>query len=122
MNPTLLKIMERRDVDVRLAIDAIIADGGSVRGVDWLSDEEKLVFLTFFEIDQYAIIRKASARQRWICQAQSINLAFAADEDEAVISGVHKMAFQDKRIKSLYYIRSEAGVVGSTGECVACEG
>jgi hypothetical protein len=35
---------------------------------------------------------------------------------------VHKLAFKDKYIKSLYYLRSEAGVRGSSGECVACEG
>ena len=122
LNPTLLKIMEDRDVNINDSINAIIADGGSVRNVDWLTDHEKLVFRTFFEINQNVIIDQASTRQRHICQAQSINLAFGADEDEGVISAVHKRAFKDKWIKSLYYIRSEAGVVGSTGECVACEG
>jgi ribonucleoside-diphosphate reductase alpha chain len=35
---------------------------------------------------------------------------------------VHREAFLSRRLKSLYYIRSEAGVNGSNGECVACEG
>jgi ribonucleoside-diphosphate reductase alpha chain len=64
----------------------------------------------------------ASTRQPYICQAQSINLFFAADAPESYISSVHKTAFNDKKVKSLYYIRSEAGVTGSDGECVACEG
>ena len=78
--------------------------------------------MTAFEINQESIVRLASARQRYICQAQSLNLFFPADESEEVISAVHKLAFKDKYIKSLYYIRSEAGVQGSTGECVVCEG
>ena len=103
-------------------IQSVIDDGGSVRGLDFLSDLEKDVFKTAFEINQESIVRLASARQRYICQAQSLNLFFPADESEEVISAVHKLAFKDKYIKSLYYIRSEAGVQGSTGECVACEG
>ena len=68
------------------------------------------------------LFRSASVRQKFICQAQSLNLFFPADAPEEEISRVHKLAFKDKYIKSLYYIRSEAGVRGSTGECVACEG
>ena len=84
-------------------------------------DEEKLVFKTAFEIDQKVIIRLASIRQKYICQAQSLNLFFAADEDETYISEVHKEAFLDPNIKSLYYLRSLAGVYASK-ECLACEG
>jgi ribonucleoside-diphosphate reductase alpha chain len=87
-----------------------------------LNDDEKAVFKTAFEIDQKQIIRLASARQRYIDQAQSINLFFSADEDEAYISEVHKIAFTDPYIKSLYYIRSESGVQVSKGECIACHG
>ena len=90
--------------------------------VDWLTDEEKAVFKTSFEINQEVLVRLASARQKYICQAQSLNLFFPSDTPEAEISRVHKLAFKDKYIKSLYYLRSEAGVRGSSGECVACEG
>lgn len=122
LNPTLLRLMERKGVDVEEAILDMITHGGSLQQVDWLDEKEKEVFKTAFEINQESIIRLASARQRYIDQAQSINLFFPADEREEVISQVHKLAFNDKYIKSLYYIRSEAGVQGSTGECVACEG
>ncbi|QDH46485.1 putative ribonucleoside-diphosphate reductase alpha chain [Aeromonas phage LAh_6] len=95
---------------------------GSVQHLDWLTDEEKLVFRTAYEINQHSIIRLASSRQQWIDQAQSINLFFSADEDEAVIADVHKEFLLDPRLKSLYYLRSERGVKASTGECIACEG
>ena len=91
--------------------------------VDWLNDNEKLVFKTAFEIDQRVILRLASLRQKNIDQAQSINLFFDADEDEAYISKIHQMAFRDPRIKSLYYMRSKAGILASKEEeCIACEG
>ena len=122
INPSLIKLLTAKGMYTPEVIQSVIDDGGSVRGLDFLSDLEKDVFKTFFEIDQRVIIRKASVRQRWVCQAQSLNLAFASDALESYISEVHKLAFKDKYIKSLYYIRSEAGVQGSTGECVACEG
>jgi ribonucleoside-diphosphate reductase alpha chain len=105
-------------------IQKIIDDNGSVQNVDYLTDEQKAVFKTAFEINQHVIIRLASQRQKYICQSQSINLFFSAEEDEAYISSVHKAAFLDPNLKSLYYIRSEAGVTGSNGqsECTACEG
>jgi len=120
VNPTLLSLMKKRDIYNDETVKNIINNNGSVQHVDWLDDHEKEVFKTAFEIDQKQIIRLASARQRYIDQAQSINLFFSADEDESYISEVHKLAFKDPYIKSLYYIRSESGVNVSKDECIAC--
>ena len=122
VNPSLLKIMKERDVYSSSAVKDIITHNGSVQHVDWLSDDEKEVFKTAFEINQKQIIRLASARQKYIDQAQSINLFFSADESEEYISEVHKMAFLDPWIKSLYYIRSESGIDVTKGQCIACHG
>lgn len=122
INPVLIDVMKKKKVFNYEAINDIVANDGSVQHVEWLDEQQKQVFKTAFEIDQYAIIRLAAGRQPYIDQAQSINLFFAPDEDEEVISAVHQEAFMNPNIKSLYYIRSEAGVKGSTGECVACEG
>jgi len=122
VNSELIKVLEAYGQYNDETISSIINNGGSVSHLGYLTELEKDVFKTAFEINQESIIRLASARQKYICQAQSINLFFPADESEEVISAVHKLAFNDKYIKSLYYIRSEAGVQGSTGECVACEG
>lgn len=122
INPVLLDLMKSKGVYNEDTIKAIINDGGSVQLVDWLTEEEKAVFKTSFEINQEVLVRLASARQRYICQAQSLNLFFSNEAPEEEISRVHQIAFKDKYIKSLYYLRSEAGVRGSTGECVACEG
>jgi ribonucleoside-diphosphate reductase alpha chain len=122
INPTLVKVMKKYGVFNHENIQDIINNGGSVQHVDWLHEHEKQVFRTAFEIDQHVIVRLADQRQEWICQSQSINLFFSANADESYISSVHREAFLSRRLKSLYYIRSEAGVNGSNGECVACEG
>jgi len=122
VNPSLLNLMKERGVYNPETVKDIIKNNGSVQGVDWLTDDEKLVFKTAFEIDQKIIIRLASTRQKYIDQAQSINLFFSANEDEEYISEVHKLAFKDEWIKSLYYIRSETGVQTSKGECTNCHG
>ena len=123
INPSLLKIMKERDVYNEEVVDNIVANKGSVQHVDWLNEHEKLVFKTAFEISQYEIIKLAAARQRYIDQAQSINLFFSADESEETIADVHKEAFKNPMIKSLYYIRTESGILKSNKtECTACEG
>jgi ribonucleoside-diphosphate reductase alpha chain len=122
VNSTLLKLMKDRDVYSVKTVQDIIKNSGSVQHVDWLSEEEKEVFKTAFEISQFQIITLASGRQRFIDQAQSINLFFSADESEAYISSVHKAAFLDPYIKSLYYIRSESGVTTNKDECISCHG
>lgn len=123
INPSLLKIMQERGVYSEETLDRIAIDHkGSVQQEEWLNDEEKMVFKTAYEIDQGALLRLASTRQKYICQAQSLNLFFSEDEDEEYISAIHKEATLDENIKSLYYMRSSAGVQASKGECVACEG
>jgi ribonucleoside-diphosphate reductase alpha chain len=118
--PELLEIMKREGVYSRETLLEIASHDGSIQHVSWMSEEEKAVFKTAFEIDPYMILEQASARQRYICQGQSINLFFGADDPEEHISSVHKAAFKDKNILSLYYIRTKAGVSASSGECVAC--
>ncbi len=125
INPTLIDIMVERGVYSKETLSRIALNFGSVQDVDWLDDHEKLVFKTAFEIDQRAILRMASARQRYIDQGQSLNLFFSADEDPKYISEIHKEAMLDPYIKGLYYLRSQAGVKASSGqekECIACEG
>lgn len=122
INPTFLEVAKQRGKFNSELVAELVGSDGSVQGLTWLSDHEKLVFKTAYEIDQRAILRLASARQQYIDQAQSINLFFDANEDEAYISEIHKEAFLDPNIKSLYYMRTKAGVKASKGECLACEG
>ncbi len=122
MNPTLIGIMKERGVYDEDHIHDVAVNNGSVQHVNWLTPTEKQVFKTAYEIDQKAIVRLANARSQFIDQGTSLNLFFDADEDEAYISEVHKEAILSPYIKTLYYMRSKAGVSASKGECVACEG
>lgn len=121
VNPILLNLMKAKGVYSPKHIRQITDKQGSVQHVDWLTDEEKAVFKTAFEINQKAVLRLASARARYIDQWQSLNLFFAADEDPAWIAEVHKEAFEDPNILALYYIYTQAGVQASKGECEACQ-
>ena len=120
VNPQLVAIMKDRGVYNPKTIKWVIDRMGSVQDADWLTDEEKQVFLTAFEINQFDILRLASARQRHLCQAQSINTFFSADESERYVSQVHAHALRDPMICTLYYFRSASNVRASKGECTAC--
>lgn len=122
VNPQLIPLMESRGVYNDDTINRIIDKNGSVQQEGWLSEEEKLVFRTAFEIDQMSLIRLAAARQSEICQAQSLNLFFASDEDEGYIAKVHAEVFRNPNIKSLYYLRTLSGVKAAKETCLACEG
>jgi ribonucleoside-diphosphate reductase alpha chain len=121
VNPTLLNLMKERGVYNRKTLQSITDKQGSVQHVDWLTEDEKAVFKTAFEINQKAVIRMASARGRFIDQWQSLNLFFAADEDPQWIAEVHKEAFEDENILALYYVYTQAGVQAAKGECEACQ-
>lgn len=112
-NQNLVEIMKERGVYDTAHIDDIVNHDGSVQHVDWLDAHEKDVFKTGYEIDQEILIDRASDRQVFIDQSQSLNLFFQADATPQYISKIHKKALLDPNIKSLYYVRSRAGVQAS---------
>ena len=120
INPFLLKLMKERGVYNKSTVERIRVAMGSVRNEDWLTDYEKEVFKTAFEINQHDILNQAIDRGAYLDQWQSLNLFFSAEEDEAVVAEVHQRAIEDEGILGLYYIYSQAGVQASNGECLAC--
>ena len=120
VNPTLLALIKNKGLDIETCIKDTVLSQGSVQHVSWLTDDEKKVFKTAFEINQRDILRLAGNRQQYIDQGQSLNLFFAGDADEGLISEIHQEAFLDEKILSLYYVYSSRGVVSSSSECIAC--
>lgn len=115
-NPLFVQLLkEKGHYSEELLHDIAMNHGGSVQHLEWLSNRERNVFKTAYEIDQYSIIEQASDRQQEIDQAQSINLFFKADADEEYVAGVHKKFLLDPYLKSLYYLRSTRGVESSKG-------
>jgi ribonucleoside-diphosphate reductase alpha chain len=87
----------------------IIANEGSVQHLDFLTDDEKEVFRTAFELDQAMVVEHAAKRQEFICQGQSVNLFFPSGEDKGFVKDVHILAWK-LGLKGLYYYRTNAGV------------
>jgi ribonucleoside-diphosphate reductase alpha chain len=104
---------------------SILTHEGSVQQLDRLSDLEKDVYKTAYEINQKAVIKLAADRQPYICQSQSVNLFFPARADRAYVDDVHFSAWK-QGLKSLYYYRTKSELNGSAvsfdTDCVACEG
>lgn len=121
INPFLLNLMKERGVYNKTTVERIRMAMGSVRNEDWLTEHEKEVFKTAFEINQNDILNQAIDRGVYLDQWQSLNLFFSSEEDEAVVAEVHQRAIEDEGILGLYYVYSQAGVQASNGECLACQ-
>ena len=85
----------------------ITTNQGSVSHLDFLTDLEKDVFKTAFELDQKWIIELSSDRTPFISQAQSVNLFLPADVHKKELHKIHFDAWK-KGLKSLYYCRSKS--------------
>lgn len=98
---------------------------GSVQHLDFLSDEEKSIFKTAYEINQMSIVQQAAQRQKFICQSQSLNLFFPVDVKPSYFNSVHIEAWKNG-VKTLYYCRSKAGIQADVASrddgCASCEG
>ena len=86
---------------------SIITNNGSVQHLDFLDDWTKDVFRTAVEIDQRWVIEMAADRQEQICQSQSLNIFFPANVSKQELHAIHMMAWK-RKVKTLYYLRSEA--------------
>lgn len=124
-NPILKKLLSDRKKNTTETWKIIVKDNGSVRNLDFLTEQEKRVFKTAFEIDQRVLIDLAGDRQPFICQGQSLNLFFAADVGPQYYHEVHFRA-HEKGLNGLYYVRSSsvlrADISSRSDECVSCHG
>ena len=124
-NPTLERLLETKNKNLPEVWKSINEQNGSVQHLSFLSKEEKEIFLTAREINQHAIVKLAIQRQKWVDQAQSVNLFFASNSSAKYIHEVHLAAWEGG-LKTLYYCRSEGVLKGdlasrSADECKACE-
>jgi ribonucleoside-diphosphate reductase alpha chain len=106
-NPHLQRVLAEKDEDRPDVWQSIVEQQGSVQHLDCLSDDEKSIFRTAFEIDQRWIIELAADRAPLVCQSQSINLFLPADIDKWDLHMLHWTAWE-RGIKSLYYCRSKS--------------
>ena len=106
-NRYLKKLLQEKGKNSDEIWSSIMSHEGSVHHLDFLSQSEKDVFKTAFEIKQKWLIQHAADRTPYIDQAQSINIFIPADIDKKDLNELHYLAWR-KGIKSLYYCRSKS--------------
>ncbi len=121
-NSALEKLLEERGQNTRETWQFIRDHDGSVQHLDCLSQEEKDVFKTFSEIDQYAIIDQAADRQKFIDQGVSLNLMINPKTPAKDINALYLDAWR-QGIKTLYYQHSKSAAQELSRKivCVGCE-
>lgn len=104
-NRALKKVLAGYGQDNEEIWSSITINKGSVQHLDFLSQHEKDVFKTAFELDQRWVVEHAADRAPFICQSQSINLFLPANVHKRDLHQIHFQAWK-KGVKSLYYCRS----------------
>jgi len=151
-NSELERALRKMGMNNKDTWDRILADGGSVQGLDELDnwgyvdgklskreditqdlidnnqvDWVKDVFKTFKEINQLELVRQAGIRQQYVDQSVSLNLAFPSQASPKWINQIHMEAWK-QGIKTLYYMRTESVLRGDIAaratdpDCLSCDG
>jgi ribonucleoside-diphosphate reductase alpha chain len=106
-NRHLSKLLKKKGYDNEEIWSSITVNEGSVQHLDCLSEDEKNVFKTAFELNQHWIIELAADRTPYIDQAQSVNVFLPANIHKRDLHQIHYKAWK-LGMKSLYYCRSKS--------------
>ncbi len=106
-NKYLRQLLEKHGKNTDEVWSSITTNQGSVSHLDFLTQDEKDVFKTAFELDQRWLVDLSADRTPHISQAQSINLFLPADVHKRDLHQIHFQAWK-KGLKSLYYCRSKS--------------
>ena len=125
-NPELEKVLESYGKNDSETWASINDNYGSVQHLDYLSDNEKLIFKTFPEISMREVVGQAADRQKYLDQSQSLNLTF---HPETPVADTISIMFEAWAlgVKTLYYQRPFKNKAQATAKklsemyCVACE-
>jgi ribonucleoside-diphosphate reductase alpha chain len=123
-NKYLEALLKEKGIDDEETWRSIMLNNGSVSHLKELDDNEKGVFKTFKEISQLEIIQQASIRQKYIDQAQSLNLNIPANLPVKEVNNLILEAWK-LGVKTLYYQRSQSvskEMVTNLVSCSSCEG
>ena len=106
-NPYLEAVLEKKGLNTDAVWSGILENEGSVAHLEELTQDEKDVYKTAFELDQRWIIELAADRTPEICQSQSVNVFLPGDVDKWDLHMLHWQAWE-RGCKSLYYLRSKS--------------
>ena len=106
-NRALRKLLEEKGQNTEEIWTSITIREGSVQHLDFLTQDEKDVFKTAFELDQRWVVELAADRAEYISQAQSVNIFLPANVHKRDLHQIHYQAWK-RGLKSLYYCRSKS--------------
>jgi ribonucleoside-diphosphate reductase alpha chain len=106
-NPYLEKLLDEKGQNTDAVWGSILENEGSVQHLDFLSQDDKDVYKTAFELDQRWVVELAADRTPEICQSQSVNIFLPGDVDKWDLHMLHWQAWE-RGVKSLYYLRSKS--------------
>ncbi len=106
-NRALRRLLEEKGQNNDDIWTSITINEGSVQHLDFLTQDEKDVFKTAFELDQRWVVELAADRACYISQAQSVNIFLPANVHKRDLHQIHFQAWK-KGLKSLYYCRSKS--------------
>jgi ribonucleoside-diphosphate reductase alpha chain len=106
VNDFLVRDMKTRGLWDEVMVSDLKYFDGSVGQIDRVPDDLKALYATAFEIDSAWLIEAASRRQKWIDQAQSLNL-YIANPSGKKLDALYRLAW-NRGLKTTYYLRSRS--------------
>jgi ribonucleoside-diphosphate reductase alpha chain len=122
-NPYLKEILKKYNKNNEEVWKTILIKGGSVQHLDFLTEQEKNVFKTFGEISQKEIVVQAAQRQKYIDQAQSLNITIPPSASPKEVNSLLIEGWE-LGLKTFYYQRSAnpaQELARSILTCSSCE-
>ena len=104
INPYLVRALKDRDLWDVVMVNDLKHYEGSVQQIARIPDDVKAIFATAFEVEPRWMVDAASRRQKWIDQAQSLNL-YIAGANGKKLDITYKMAWL-RGLKTTYYLRA----------------
>ncbi|WP_256091445.1 ribonucleoside-diphosphate reductase subunit alpha [Candidatus Thiosymbion oneisti] len=104
VNPYLVRDLKERDLWDPVMVNDLKYYDGSIQAIDRIPQDLKELYATAFEIDPRWLVEAASRRQKWIDQAQSLNL-YMREPNGKKLDNLYKLAWV-RGLKTTYYLRS----------------
>jgi len=106
VNPFLVADLKARGLWDEVMISDLKYFDGSLGPIDRVPEDLKALYATAFEIDAHWLVEAAARRQKWIDQAQSLNLYLAAPNGRK-LDALYRLAWE-RGLKTTYYLRTQS--------------
>ncbi|MGZ0152494.1 ribonucleoside-diphosphate reductase subunit alpha [Kribbella sp. WER1] len=105
-NPYLVADLKARGLWDQVMVSDLKYHDGLLAGIERIPADLRELYATAFEIDPLWLVKAASRRQKWIDQAQSLNLYMAKPSGRA-LDELYRNAWR-YGLKTTYYLRSQS--------------